>query len=322
MTDLITQGLLFSSEPSIRYKALTGLLGKTRRSPAVRATMEEVRRSPRVQTLLSERATDGTIPCWPYTKWYGAHWVLATLADLGYPPGDRDLIPLRQQAYEWLLSPQHLKGVQVIEGRPRRCGSQEGNLAWALMTLGIADERIDELIRNLLRWRFPDGGWNCDANPSADTSSFHETHLPVRALALYGKLAGSDEALVASRQAAEVFLSRRMFRRRADAAVMDERFLRLKYPHYWQYDILAGLRAMAEAGLLGDPRCGEALDWLESRRLPDGGFPADERMYKVTTKKTATGCHASRVDWGGARKTRMNEWVTAEALSVLKAAGR
>ena len=320
--DEMIRRLLESDEPSIRHSALTGLLGKTRRSPIVRATIEAVRTSPRVRALLSERGADGTIPCHPYTKWYGAHWVLATLADLGYPPGDKSLIPLREQAYEWLLSPRHIQSVPVIEGRPRRCGSQEANLAWALLRLGLADERTGELIGNLLRWRFPDGGWNCDAKPAADTSSFHETHLPVRALSLYGKLTGDAEALAAARQAAEVFLCRGMFRRRRDGAVMDERFLNLRYPHYWRYDLLAGLRAMAEAGLIGDERCAEALDVLESKRLADGGFPAEERMYKVTQKATATGSHASRVDWGGVNKRRMNEWVTAEALCVLRAAGR
>lgn len=322
MAETIIDRLLASPEPSIRYKALTGLRGRTRRSPVVRKVMEEVRNSPRVQTLLSERGPDGTIPCNPYTKWYGAHWVLPVLADLGYPPGDQDLIPLREQVYGCWLSPDHIRGVQVIEGRPRRCGSQEANAAWALMRLGLADERTGELIRNLLKWRFPDGGWNCDPNPSADTSSFHETHLPVRALALWGKLNDDEEAMLAARQAAEVFLCRGMFRRRRDGAVMEDWFLTLKYPHYWNYDILAGLVAVADAGLIQDPRCTEALGILESKRLPDGGFPAEGRFYKATTKTTATGCHASRVDWGGVRKDRMNEWVTAEALCVLAAAGR
>lgn len=36
-------------------------------------------------------------PCGSYTKWQGGHWVLAALADLGYPAGDKDLFPLRDQ---------------------------------------------------------------------------------------------------------------------------------------------------------------------------------------------------------------------------------
>ena len=53
--------------------------------------------------------------------------------------------------------------------------------------------------------------------------------------------------------------------------------VRLHYPCYWHYDLLAGLKVMAEAGFIGDPRCREALDLLESKRLPGGGFPAEAR---------------------------------------------
>jgi hypothetical protein len=88
------------------------------------------------------------------------------------------------------------------------------------------------------------------------------------------------------------------------------------------YGILPGLKVIAEAGFIGDGRCGGALDLLESKRLPDGGFPAEVRHYRMTDKKTATGCHASRVDWGGVNKRRMNEFVTVDALAVLKASKR
>ena len=71
--------------------------------------------------------------------------------------------------------------------------------------------------------------------------------------------------------------------------------------------------------MLGDPRCKDALDWLESKRLPDGGWPAEKRFYRTTGK---SGSGAERVDWGGTSRRRMNEWVTADALHVLRAAGR
>jgi hypothetical protein len=42
------------------------------------------------------------------------------------------------------------------------------------------------------------------------------------------------------------------------------------------------LRVMAETGHLEDPRCGPALDLLEQKRLPDGGWPAESRYYSVS----------------------------------------
>ena len=209
-----------------------------------------------------------------------------------------------------------------MQGRARRCGSQEGNALWALLTLGLADERADQLARNLLQWQWADGGWNCDKRPGAINSSFHETLLPLRALARYGRERGSEEALAVARRAAEVFLKRRLFRRQRDGAVIKPRFLVLCYPAYWHYGILPGLKVMAEVGLIGDPRCAEALDVLESKRLPDGGFPAEGRHYNVSTDAARYPSRRSLVHWGPVGRTRMNEFVTVDALYVLKAAGR
>jgi len=100
---------------------------------------------------------------------------------------------------------------------------------------------------------------------------------------------------------------------------MREEFVELHYPCYWRYDILFGLKVMAEAGFIGDGRCHDALELLESKRLPDGGFPAEKKYYRVT-KKMAAG--RSLVDWGGTSKKRVNEFVTADALYVLKKSGR
>ena len=120
-------------------------------------------------------------------------------------------------------------------------------------------------------------------------------------------------------QAAEVFLQRQMFKRRQDGTVIDHNFILLHYPAYWHYDILSGLKVMAEAGMLGDPRCEAALDLLESKRLEDGGFPAEARYYRVDEKPLSG---HSRVDWGGTSKQRMNPFVTVDALNVLRASGR
>ena len=88
--------------------------------------------------------------------------------------------------------------------------------------------------------------------------------------------------------------------------------------------MLGGLVAMAEMGLIKDPRCADALDLLERRELPRGGWAAAGRFYKVSPNmdiSTRFGS-TSPVDWGGIGKGRSNEWVTADALYVLRAAGR
>lgn len=313
-----------SAEPSIRYRVLTRVLDCDPASAEMQRLQRQIQSSPRVARLLSERDESGCIPYHPYTKWYGAHWVLAVLADLDYPPGDESLLPLRSQVYRWLLDGAadetiYRKRKKTIAGRVRTCASQEGNALFSLLKLGLADERAAALAEALMDWQWPDGGWNCDKRPQASRSSFMETLIPLRALALYARLSGDPRAAAAAERAAEVFLKRRLFQRAATGEVISEAFLRLHYPCYWHYDILFGLKVLAEAGFIGDPRCHAALDVLEFKRLPDGGFPAEERYYHVSERRTSG---RSLVDWGGVSKRRMNEFVTADALFVLKKAGR
>jgi hypothetical protein len=63
----------------------------------------------------------------------------------------------------------------------------------------------------------------------------------------------------------------------------------------------------------------DTLDLLESKRLPDGGWPAEERFYQ--NSNSSKGGY-DPVSWGGVRKKKLNEWITADALYVLKASGR
>jgi len=146
-----------------------------------------------------------------------------------------------------------------------------------------------------------------------------EMLIPQRALALYARVSGDPRVGTAAERAAQIFLKRSMFKRQRDGSVMDSHFVLLSYPSYWHYNILFGLKVMAEAGFISDPRYREALDLLESKRLPDGGFPAEE-SYTRPTRPQLSGY--SPVTWGGTGTKKMNPFVTADALVVLCMAGR
>jgi hypothetical protein len=238
-----------------------------------------------------------------YAKWQGAHWVLAALADIGHPPGDPSLLPLRDRVLSaWLAVEPPL-----LDGRYRAHASQPGNALRSLIKLGLADERCDALAAMLLNWQWPDGGWNCDRHLTAAVSSFHETLLPMRGLWAYG----GEPCRAAARRAAEVFLRRRLLYRVSTGALIRDDFAKLHFPRYWHYDVLGGLVAMMEMGLLADPRCADALELLASMRVGDG-WPAHATYARSPNRDS--------VDWGGASTRRANPWVTAEASAVLRAA--
>jgi hypothetical protein len=318
-TDPLIKLLVETQEPVVRWKLIDQVIGSTASDDEYQLVRSELASSPIIQKLLSDRSNQGTISYHPYDKWFGAHWVLSILADLGYPKGDETLKPLLEQCYGWLLSKEHQKHILTINGRVRRCASQEGNCVYYSLALGIADDRTQELASRLIKWQWEDGGWNCDKRPEAAKSSFHETLIPIRGLACYANLSGDRKAREVVTQAVEVFLKRQLFRRLSGGKPMDPNFLILHYPCYWHYDILFGLKVMAEAGFINDPRCAEAIQVLFEKQLPGGGYPAEARYYRVDYKKLSG---HSRVDWGGTSKVRMNPFVTLDALSVLNRAGR
>ena len=86
---------------------------------------------------------------------------------------------------------------------------------------------------------------------------------------------------------------RRLAYRVSTGTLIRAEFAKLHYPLYWHYDILGGLKAMMELGLLGDPRCTDALDLLESMRLANG-WPAQARFYRTSTD---IALHHDCADW-------------------------
>src|SRR6266516_1948549 len=248
----VLDALLRSKEPSIQWKTRVHVLGEERDSKRVRALEDEIRRSPRVRALLSRRdqlGRPGTARK-VYHKWQGVHWVLASLADIGYPEGDETLYPIRDRILEFWLKPSYFRefparteaeayrheSVPVMESRYRRCASQQGNPLHFLTILGIADERAASLVERLLHWQWPEVGCNCDRHPTADTSSFMETRLPMLGLAAYARTHQSAALSEAVERASEVFLRRKLFKRASDGRVIHPDFAALHYPLYWRYD--------------------------------------------------------------------------------------
>jgi hypothetical protein len=315
----ITAQLFTHPEPSVRYRIAVGVKGFSEISREVLQFRLAVKESPRVASMLASRNLDGKFPWHAYQKWNGAFWTFLVLADMGYPAEDESLFPLKEQIYEWILSPKHIKSIPLIDGRWRRCCCQEGGVVFAMLKLGLSDSRVEQLVESLLKWQWPDGGWNCDKHPQASHSSFHESFIPLRALNAFWLVSGDEKVKVARDRAIERFLSRSLYNNPLTGEPIKSVFVQPAYPSYWHYDFLYGLRAMAECGMINDPRCKNALDLLESKRLPDGGFRAETKYYQYS--QTIQTGH-SLVDWGGTSTQHFNPFVTAEALCVLKAAGR
>jgi hypothetical protein len=258
--------LLESDEPGIRMQARRDLLGEDAADDAAR-----VLDGPWLSALLEGQHEDGGFGGNVYGKWLGAHWRLVSAVELGLPAGEPRALAAYETVLAWLLGESHRRNVRLIKDRWRRCGSQEGNALTVGVRLGLAaDSRVAVLARNLVGWQWPDGGWNCDKVPNVTHSSFNETVTPMGGLGLYAAATGDSAAAAAAARAADFILTHEVYRSHTTGEVGNPKWLELRYPPYWRYDIAQGMLMLARARALPDPRAADAAAWLRSQQRPDG----------------------------------------------------
>jgi hypothetical protein len=308
--------ILRSKDPSVRYLARTEILGESERSGDVRAAKQRILEGARLRALLSGQRADGGFGVDWYKKWGGATWRLISAVELSVPPDD----PIARRAANYVLDrlPLRRSDPQRVRGRYRLHASVIGNPLAVCARLGMAeDPRVRRIAESLVRWQWPDGGWNCDSSEGAHHASFYESLAPLWGLGEYHRATGDETVRPAIDRAAEFFLKHRLFQScRGGDKTIDPRWVQLHYPLYWHYDILQALRVLERCAKLSDSRTKEALDLLEAKRSPDGTWPAEARFWRRGALHAA---NTEVVDWG---TKSPNEMITLNALRVLVAAGR
>jgi hypothetical protein len=279
--------------------------------------LDDVLAGPTIRKLLAGQRPDGGFGGHPYRKWTGAHWRLVSLVELEVPPGEPRALAALEQVLGWLTWPGRLPRYRpAADGLVRSDASMEGNALAVACRLGIAaDPRVGALAEALVRWQWPDGGWNCDRAASGRRSSFHESLIPSWGLFEYARATGNHDAAEAAARTAELLLEHRVFRRHGSGEPIHPSWVALHYPPYWHYDIGHALLILARMGHAGDPRAADALDVLESRRRANGRWTSGGRWWKPPGSDRT----AEAVDWGAGAGSAM---LTLNALRTLEAAGR
>lgn len=309
------QWLLRSGDPSVLYLARRDLLGED--DNRLRRVHSRITMGPKVRALLSGQRQDGGFGVHPYRKWIGSHWRLVSLVELAIPKDNRQAHKAATEVLAW-LSEALRHPVTRVNNLARKHASVYGNPLGVFSYLGMAEDRRVKLIADsLVEWQWPDGGWNCDSNPGAHHSSFHESLAALWGLVMYWKETGDRRLSEPIAKGSELFLSHRLFRSHRSGKVADPTWLRLHYPVYWHYDILQALRVLSLCGAIDDPRADEALNIISSKRTKEGLWRA-EGFYWHPLGPRRSGS-SDVVDWG---RNGPNELITLNALRVLKAANR
>lgn len=297
--------LLEPEQPSIRYLALTRLLGKGENDPEVRATKKRVPREGWAATILASRNPAGWwVRDWSHfsPSYTSTTWMMVVLSDLGLT---RELPEIRDSAELWMrMKPFRYGPVVHPSVEPHYCSLGMG--AAALVRFGYDD---DGRVRRALEWiakkGHPLGGW-----------SHFGSGRNLDAWQGLGALAGlprSKRSAAMQRSAelgAEFFLERELHRQ----GPRYDPWYRFHYPVFYFYDILVGLEMMTALGYGGDPRLRFALSLLEKKRRSDGRWLMDalhpDVMHPVHDKPFA-------LEPAGAP----SKIITLRALTVLAHAG-
>ena len=300
---------LLDSDPAIRWQVLRDLV----HAPAEVVAAERVRVAidgwgARLLRLQGEDGQWAGGACFPAEGWgrdkEGQPWTstlptLQLLHDFGIDPrleGVRRAVARVKDSCRW----EHA-------GQPFFSGEVEPCINGRVVTLGTYfGQDVKEIVNRLLSEQLEDGGWNCEAENGSHRSSFHTTINVLEGLLAHERATGGSAESIAARHRGEHYLlERKLFRRKSTGEVVNPEWLQFSFPNRWHYDVLRALEYFRSAGDMPDPRVGEAIDLLRSKRQPDG---------KWLLENTVPGKVHFALEDGDGRPSR---WNTLRAQRVL-----
>lgn len=325
--DSVMKWLLEEENPSVRYLALTSLLGKSVKGSEAREAFRAIMETGPVPKILSRQNEDGSfgIPERFYRdKYKGTVWNLIILAELAADPKDKRI----KNACEFILkhSQDPASGgfsydysARTGTGLPSAViPCLTGNMVYSLIKLGyLEDERVQRAIEWITAWqraddaegKGPSGGIydrykNCFGS--------HTCHMgaakALKALAAIPPEKRSKEVEEKLGQLGEYFLKHHLFKKSHSLEeVSRPGWLKLGFPLMYQTDILELLGIFADLGIK-DKRLMPAVDILRGKQGEDG---------KWKLESTSNGKTIAAIE----KKGEPSKWITLRALRVLKKIG-
>ena len=259
--------LLEEDQPAVRYRALTGILGKKESDTEVRAARKAIPETGWAADILAKQDAGGW---WVredrmyQPKYLSTNWMLLVLADLGMT---RDDPRIKKAADLWIRHFAAADGGFGIDSKKTSHLCTAGNTARALVQFGYEDHPA---VRSSFAWFVKNashlGGWSCFGS-GRNLDSWE----PMSAFVVYPREKWAPDMEETVQKAAEFFLQRELHVQGDHY----EPWYRFHYPNHYYYDLLVGLDFMTALGYGSDPRLQHALGVLKKKRRPDGRWSLD-----------------------------------------------
>ena len=122
------------------------------------------------------------------------------------------------------------------------------------------------------------------------------------------------ESVAARRRGQDYLLRRRLFRRLSTGDVIEEAWLSFSFPPWWHYDVLRALDYFRAAADEPDPRLGEAIDLVRSKRHTDGKWLL-ENMHQGAIHFAMDDSDGEPSRWNTLRALRVLNWYEQPCLA-------
>lgn len=324
--------LLENDQPGVRYLAMHDLLDLPADDPDLRAARTITHHSAEIAEVLSNMHPEGwwEEPGAGYNpKYRSTVWSLCLLAQLGASIDEDERIA---RACEYYINQSMAPAGQIsASGAPSGTADcLQGNILWALLSLGYTDSRLEKAI-----------DWMARSVTGEGIAPMEERHAQVRYYA--GKCGpnfacGANDRLPCAWGAAKVMLAfsklspsqhtplvDRAIRQGVDflfsvdlttanwpsgyASKPSGNWWKFGFPVFYVSDLLQVAEALVDLGYGLDPRLQGLLELIRSKQDANGRWLLEYDYAEKT--------------WGNyGLKKQPNKWVTLRALRVLKRAYR
>jgi hypothetical protein len=276
--------LLEKDQPSIRYLALTELLGRSEKDSETKSARGNITKAGWAKEILGEQLPGG---CWFHEKslflpsFHATFWMLLILSDLGLTKDD----PRIDKACRlWMERNSTSDGGfgQTGKGKGHLCIT--GNTARALVKFGYADHpKVRKAFEWFVKTQAELGGWSCWNFSPPFRGRTLDSWEPLSAFAAYPRQKWTRSMKLACERGAEFFLERELHRQ----GTRWEPWYRFHYPVHYYYDLLVGLDFMTALGYSSDRRLGYAVSLLKEKRRHDGKWNLDANRPEDSAALTA-----------------------------------
>jgi hypothetical protein len=316
--------LLEKDNPSVRYFALTDLVGLSKNDSDVKQAKEAIMEVGAVPKILSKQKDDGywgkPEDFYIHSKYKGTVWSLILLAELGTDGKDERV----KKACEFILeySQDRESGGFAHRGSAVNGGQHStvipcltGNMVFSLIRLGYLN---DKRVKKGINWivgcqRFDDKvktapkGWPYEKHPRCWGT--HTCHMgavkALKALAESPLEKRSEGIRKTIEKGAEYMLAHHIYKRSHNLnKVSKPEWLKFGFPHMWKTDALEILEILARLGYK-DERMQDAVDLVLSKQDSHGRWKLENTFN-------------GRMQVDIEEKDKASKWITLNALKALK----